>query len=90
MKDIQKIQSTLTRMAELLRQAAIEDWAAALESIKHEIVVDERAALTKIISMYGGMGSLNDLVLYRNGQLLVRENNEFDLLRSELHALCRA
>lgn len=89
MKYIQEIRTTLARMAELLRQAGIADWASSLESIKHELVVDERAALVKIISMYGGMGSLSDLVLYKDGRVLVTENNEFDLLRSKLHALCR-
>ena len=89
MKDIQEIRTTLERMAELLRQAGIADWASSLESIKQELVVDERTALVKIISMYGGMGSLNDLVLYKDGRVLVTENNEFDLLRSKLHGLCR-
>jgi hypothetical protein len=37
-----------------------------------------------------GMGSLNDLILYRNGTLLVNENNELDALRSQLYELCHA
>lgn len=39
--------------------------------------------------MYGGMGSLNDIVLYKNGQPLIAENDEFDALRTELYNLCR-
>lgn len=90
MKNIQEIEGTLARMAELLRLGGVPDWAAALETVKHEITVDQSAALAKIVSMYGGMGSLNDLVLYKGIQPLVRENNEFDGLRSKLYQLCRA
>ena len=38
--------------------------------------------------MYGGMGSLNDVVLYRNGQPLIEENIAFSALKSELFDLC--
>ena len=39
--------------------------------------------------MYGGMGSLNDIVLYVNGRLSIEENNEFDVLRAQLYDLCK-
>lgn len=38
-------------------------------------------------NLYGGMGSLNDLVLYRNGKVLMSENDELDQLRSDLFNL---
>ncbi|WP_412098720.1 hypothetical protein [Leclercia pneumoniae] len=33
------------------------------------------------------MGSLSDLVLYRNGKVLMSENDEFDQLRRDLFNL---
>jgi hypothetical protein len=33
------------------------------------------------------MGSLNDLVLYRNGKVLMSENDELDQLRRDLFNL---
>ncbi|WP_425319215.1 DUF6966 domain-containing protein [Chromobacterium violaceum] len=40
------------------------------------------------LSLYGGMGSLNDLILYKDGQPLAKENVELDSFRIKLHALC--
>ncbi len=34
---------------------------------------------------YGGMGTLNDIVLSINGILLIEENNKLDALRTEIH-----
>lgn len=75
-------------MAELLRIGEINDWAIALESLGKEMAVDPNRASAKILAMYGGMGSLNDLILYRAGQPLTKENAELDALRAKLHALC--
>lgn len=76
-------------MSQLLRLGGFEDWAVALEALRSEIAIDQSATLASIISMYGGMGSLNDLILYKDGQPLARENAEFDVLRSRLFTLCR-
>jgi hypothetical protein len=38
-----------------------------------------------IISIYNGMGSFSDLVLYKNNQLCIEENNKFDQLRHDLY-----
>jgi len=75
-------------MAELLRFGSRDDWASALEKFRGEVGNSPNATAARILSMYGGMGSLNDLVLYRNGQPLVAENVELDSLRSELYQLC--
>jgi hypothetical protein len=39
--------------------------------------------------MYGEEGSLNDVVLHRDGQPLGKENDELDALRTQLLELCR-
>lgn len=88
MMDTQKIQSVLSRMRDLLIAGGINDWASALDGCRSELLADPVNVRSRILSMYGGMGSLNDLVLYRNGQPMVRENNELDDLRSKLYQLC--
>lgn len=88
MTNIQNIETVLTRMAELLRLGARNDWANALEKFRGEIANDPSGTSAEILSMYGGVGSLNDLILYRNGQPLVAENDEFAALSSELYRLC--
>lgn len=88
MKNIQNLEMVLTRMVELLRYNIHDDWANALEKIREEIGPSPNATAIKILSLYGGMGSLNDLILYRNGQPLAAENIELDTLKSELYQLC--
>jgi len=39
------------------------------------------------LSFYGGMGPLNDLVLYRNGKVVMDENDELAQLRRDLFNL---
>ena len=75
-------------MAELLRLAVRDDWANALENVCGEIRNSPDATAARILALYGGMGSLNDIVLYANGQPLAAENVELDALRSELYQLC--
>jgi len=89
MKNIQKIETILARMAELLRIGEDYDWANAFEKLREQIATDPDEAAYRIRISYGGMGSLNDIVLHRNGQPLTTENDEFDALRMELYNLCR-
>lgn len=88
MKNIQDIQLTLEKMARLLRIGGISDWAEAFEAIRSDFLADPARGSAKILTMYGGMGSLNDLVLYKEGRPLAAENRELDELRSKLYALC--
>ena len=88
---IQNIQMLLLRMAELLRLGGIADWADdALENYHNEMAEEPNITTGRILSLYGGMGSLNDLVIYNNGIPLVDENNELDALRSQLYELCHS
>ncbi|WP_250479322.1 MULTISPECIES: hypothetical protein [unclassified Caballeronia] len=90
MMDIRQIEAVLSKMRDLLRIGGLRDWADALDSCVLDLPVDPSGVRMRIVSMYGGMGSLNDVVSYRNGQPLIRENNELDDLRSELYRLCHA
>jgi hypothetical protein len=89
MIDIVRVKTNLTRMAELLRMGGRQDWAQACDSCNKDIAQDPDATTAKILSMYGGVGSLNDLILYKDGKVLVKENGELDDLRSQLYSLCR-
>lgn len=89
--DEQAIRIVLRRMAELLRGANHNDWATACERHSTDMEASPAATTASIASIratFGGAGSLNDLVLYQNGQLLSAENEEFDNLRLTLFSLC--
>ncbi|MEC5408446.1 hypothetical protein VOM14_23120 [Paraburkholderia sp. MPAMCS5] len=88
MMDIQRTEVVLARMIALLKQGAASDWANALNRCLLQLANDPDSVRAQINAMYGGMGSLNDLVLYKNGQPLTQENNELDFLRTELYKLC--
>ena len=77
-------------MVQLLRLGGFEDWAGALEKHHDDIASEPNITKGRILSLYGGMGSLNDLVLYNKGVLLAKENSELDVLRSQLYELCHA
>lgn len=79
---------TLSRMAELLRLGNVNDWANAIEQLSYEMANDPDVTIGKITSLYGGMGSLNDIVLHKDRVPLMKENNEFATLKSKLFDLC--
>ncbi len=90
MTDTFSIKNTLKRMADLIRLGGSSDWEKALDRFASRIDADQDGTLSEILSTFGGMGSLNDIVLYANGQPLAKENAEFDILRRRLYDLCHA
>jgi hypothetical protein len=90
MTDYLEIKLTLARMSELLQAGGLPDWAASLNSLVAQLDDDPVRACATIVGMFGGMGSLNDLVLYQGGVPLRQENQELDDLRSKLFSLTRA
>lgn len=65
------------------------DWAIALEKLSNEMGnTPDATTVGRILALFGGMGSLNDLILCKNNVPLVKENNEFGALRSRLYDLC--
>ena len=88
MKDIHKISSNIARAAELLRRFDHPQWADRLEECSLALPQDTTYALSRLMSLYGGMGSINDVVLYENATPLLDENSELQGLLSDLHQLC--
>jgi len=84
------IDQVLDEMIALIKKGANDDWIGPLAEAKTKLLKDPKAARHSIMSMYGGMGSLNDVVLYKSGQPLIQENIEFDRLRSELYKLAQS
>ncbi|MBI1374355.1 MAG: hypothetical protein GC159_16685 [Phycisphaera sp.] len=74
----------LTQLASLLEEHGETAWAARVEHCIHEYTFSTSAGRSAVSRMYGGMGSLSDLVLHKNGAPLNDENDHFDALRSEI------
>lgn len=77
----------MQRMATLLELGGYAEWSASIFKLakKYEHEPDDTKHI--FLNLYGGMGSLNDLVLYRNGKVLMSENDELDQLRRGLFNL---
>lgn len=88
MNDLKNIEQILIRMTNLLRLSNVEGWAEVLDECNRKLSVQPVESTIKILSLYGGIGSLNDVILYKNGQPLFQENSEFDDLRGNLYQLC--
>lgn len=88
MRTTQEFEIKLERLIELLTNGGKADWAKEFIRIKKNIEFDLENSKREIISMYGGMGSLNDVILHNNGVILIAENHEFIRLKSTLFDMC--
>ncbi|UGA49252.1 MULTISPECIES: hypothetical protein [Dickeya] len=82
-----EIKEVLNEMAFLLADCNMSDWSHILLRLCNYIDDDPQDAIYRILNLYGGMGSLNDLVLCKDGQMLQAENDIFDELRTRLYEL---
>ena len=63
-------------------------WIKEFEFFMSELEYSEtKDLLRKLLKIYGGMDSFNDLVLYKNGMLCSYENERLDNLRKELYQI---
>jgi hypothetical protein len=83
------IRELLQRLARLLDKFEQSSWALSLKKLADELAADPTHAKATIRSLYGGLGSFNDIILQRDGKMPAAENEEFDALRSELFLACR-
>lgn len=88
MSNVSEIKKTIYCMIPLLRQGCAPQWAAGLKGFHDKIEQDPHGTVSDILAVFGGMGSLNDIVLYRDGLLLAKETSEFHLLSLKLYDLC--
>jgi hypothetical protein len=83
------LRNILGEVAELLESVGEHLWAPRIRQALRESTLDPH----EIVQWYGGMGSLNDLIIARaNGHQIVAErergaNQRLSELRSEIHSL---
>jgi len=89
MNNIIEIKDILIRMSELLYYGDQAFWGNILSEILLGIEDDPIDTKTKIRSLFGGMGSLNDVGLYKDGHILREEGIELNSLREKLFQLTK-
>jgi hypothetical protein len=85
----QRLKQLLSQMSELLCKCQRPEWADRLDECNAKLDADAQAAVSDLRALYGGVGSINDIVLYRDMQPLILENQAFDALREELFSSLR-
>ncbi|AVB17122.1 MULTISPECIES: DUF6966 domain-containing protein [Pseudomonas syringae group] len=88
MNKTKEINALIKKASCLLRQYERSEWADKLDAYVEALFDDADYALSKIISLYGGSGSINDIVLYSNGKFLFEKNNRLHELLSKIYSLC--
>ena len=90
MINIARLEGLLERIQSLLLLGEVDNWAKSFEKFRSQLYSEPDLTCAEIRRIYGGSGSFNDVVLYSNGQPLVKENDELLSLKSELYDLCYA
>ncbi|WP_282808192.1 DUF6966 domain-containing protein [Hafnia alvei] len=80
----QSVKEKMERMAALLALGGYQDWSSSIFNLAKKYESDPDFTRHSLLGFYGGMGSLNDLVLYRDGKVLINENEELEQLKSDL------
>lgn len=76
-------------MAALLGEYDEQSWASALGFLAAEYDDAPTEVAGKVLACFGGMGSLNDVVLYRDGDIAMDANERLDALRHEVYSASR-
>lgn len=84
-----EIQETLQEISKILIDANINDWSRSIIKLSKEIVENTEEAKKKILRLYGGMGSFNDILIYEEGNLSKEKTEKLDTLRLKLFGMCQ-
>ncbi|MGA1802832.1 DUF6966 domain-containing protein [Rhizobium sp. HT1-10] len=78
--DILRFASALRKLETHLRTNDAPHWANDIARCAAWIEQSDYNGVERFLRLFGGMGSLNDLILHRNGQMLTIENDELRTL----------
>jgi len=79
------IKNYFVEIFNLLNSVEEDSWSKEFESLITGFEsFEKKDLLQRVAKMYGGFGSFNDLVLYKNGKVCFEENQKLDELRKML------
>ncbi|WP_146076761.1 DUF6966 domain-containing protein [Rathayibacter tritici] len=90
--DVNALRETLKALERIFSRGKDSFWAGAIHSLLDEVdsshdSTDVSRVSRKVIHLYGGMGSFNDAVIYRNGKYPRGLNNDLGVLRTKLYEI---
>jgi hypothetical protein len=89
MKEIEQINQDLEHAERILISAGEFDWADYFAKAASHFSHDPQEGAQYILGFFGGSGTVNDLVLYKDQQPMIEENDEFDRVRKRLYRLAK-
>jgi hypothetical protein len=85
-----KIIKSLKNLSDLLMECNEPNWANSIVVLTNSFEITSREEQKQLaregLNFFGGMGSLNDIVLHKNGIPLLEENDKLDTLRNEIYS----
>lgn len=85
---IENVKKYVISIAPLLRNNGENYLADYMDHLISIVEEDPDNFVDNIKRLFGGMGSLNDVVFSINGQPLIEENNKLEKLRRDLYEAC--
>jgi ribosomal protein S24E len=79
------IKNYCLQISKLLEGTNNSDKSDTFTSLANHYDFDKNDVISKIKSMYGGMGSFSDMVLYKNGKVDFEGNEKLSIVREELY-----
>lgn len=85
--DVARLAALLRELEGRLRDGGARHWADQVARCADIVERSDAHGVDRFLSLFGGMGSLNDFILHRDGVPLVDENTELHRLLSEAFEL---
>ncbi len=80
--DVQALLEAMRKLESLLERNGEDFWSGRVRQAADTVARSDAYGLTQFLDLFGGMGSLDDLVLHKSGQPLEAENKRLDTSRS--------
>jgi hypothetical protein len=87
---ISELKKVIDRIVKILSENDEQSYAKCFGRLAESLDINYLDALYQLKSHFGGAGSFNDLILQKNGQMLISENDELDDLKHKLYDLLTA
>lgn len=84
--EIENLESIVEKLIVLFEEFNLKDLEKAYKNIFLLLQEDPEYAKYQLRINFGGMGSLNDLILHRDGVPVIEENDYLNELRVKLYA----
>ncbi|MCW8932604.1 MAG: hypothetical protein OQL19_20515 [Gammaproteobacteria bacterium] len=90
-----KLINVLKKISKLLISVDETNWNKTfIYFINKEHIIktenEKNFLLNKILKIYGGLGSFSDLVIYVEGQVMIKENIKLETFRKELFKITKS